>query len=123
MQIQTATQASKFPAVAFGLRPTPTGKAPIGMQMVLVKDEELFAEGDDAEFFYQVVSGAIRRPDRIPAAQAAWYTRFFHAALARSVYLPPSTYEVCFLSLAHDAATLDRAVHALATAAEEAARA
>jgi CRP/FNR family nitrogen fixation transcriptional regulator len=28
--------------------------------MVLVKDEELFAEGDEAEFFYQVVSGAIR---------------------------------------------------------------
>jgi len=60
MQVQTNTQASKFPAVAFGLRPMPTGKAPTGMQMVLVKDEELFAEGDDAELFYQVVSGAIR---------------------------------------------------------------
>jgi CRP/FNR family nitrogen fixation transcriptional regulator len=28
--------------------------------MVLAKGEGLFAEGDDAEFFYQVVSGAIR---------------------------------------------------------------
>ena len=50
----------------------------------------------------------IRRPDRIPADQAAWYARFFHAALARGVYLPPSAYEVCFLSLAHDEATLAR---------------
>lgn len=30
------------------------------MQMALSKGEELFAEGDEAEYFYQVVSGAIR---------------------------------------------------------------
>ena len=60
MQAQTTPQASKFPAAAFGLRPRPTGKAPTGMRMLLVKDEQLFAEGDEAEFFYQVVSGAIR---------------------------------------------------------------
>src|SRR5262245_56964312 len=60
MQVQTATQASKFPAAAFGLRPTPASKAPTGVQVVLGKGEELFAEGDEAEFFYQVVSGAIR---------------------------------------------------------------
>ena len=33
---------------------------PHGTQMVLAKGEELFAEGDDAEFFYEVVSGSIR---------------------------------------------------------------
>jgi CRP/FNR family transcriptional regulator, nitrogen fixation regulation protein len=60
MQAQTAIQASKFPAAAFGLRPIPATKAPTGLQMVLGKGEELFAEGDEAEFFYQVVSGAIR---------------------------------------------------------------
>lgn len=60
MQIQTAAQASKFPAAAFGLRPIPATKAPTGIQMVLAKGEELFAEGDEADFFYQVVSGAIR---------------------------------------------------------------
>ena len=60
MQVQTAIQASKFPAVSFGLRPIPATKAPPGIQMVLGKGEELFAEGDEAEFFYQVVSGAIR---------------------------------------------------------------
>jgi CRP/FNR family nitrogen fixation transcriptional regulator len=33
---------------------------PVGMQMVLTKGEELFAEGDEAEYFYQVRSGTIR---------------------------------------------------------------
>ena len=60
MQVQTAIQASKLPAAAFALRPVPATKAPTGMQVVLGKGEELFAEGDEAEFFYQVVSGAIR---------------------------------------------------------------
>ena len=60
MQIQTAVQASKFQPAALGLRPIPATKAPTGIQMVIGKGEELFAEGDDAEFFYQVVSGAIR---------------------------------------------------------------
>jgi glutamate-1-semialdehyde 2,1-aminomutase len=61
----------------------------------------------------------IRRPDRIPAGQAEWYRDFFHAALARGVYLPPSAYEVCFLSLAHDEATLAAAAEALTAAARQ----
>lgn len=60
------------------------------------------------------------RPDRIPAGHAEWFRRFFHAALKRGVYLPPSPYEVCFLSLAHDEATLATATHALVEAALEA---
>jgi glutamate-1-semialdehyde 2,1-aminomutase len=63
-----------------------------------------------------------RRPDAIAAAHAKWYPAFFHAALARGVYLPPSPYEVCFLSLAHDAATLAEASAALVAAADEAER-
>ena len=59
-------------------------------------------------------SGSVRRADRrrcagrigFPAARRNGSRRFFHAALARGVYLPPSPYEVCFLSLAHDDATL-----------------
>jgi CRP/FNR family nitrogen fixation transcriptional regulator len=60
MQVQTASQASKFPAAAFAMRPPAAGRMPAGVHMVLSKGEELFAEGDEAEFFYQVVSGAIR---------------------------------------------------------------
>lgn len=60
MQAHTATRASKFPAAAFGLRASPAAKVPAGTQMVLAKGEELFAEGEQAEYFYRVVSGAIR---------------------------------------------------------------
>lgn len=62
----------------------------------------------------------VRSVDAIPAAQGSWFSRFFHAALARNVYLPPSGFEVCFLSLAHDAETLSAARAALVGAALEA---
>ena len=62
----------------------------------------------------------IRRPDRIAPGTSEWYARFFHAAIARGVYLPPSAYEVGFVSLAHDAQTLDTAATALIAAAVEA---
>lgn len=74
---------------------------------------------------FWIVQGAgraVRRPDQIPASHAAWFSRFFHAALARGVYLAPSAYEVGFVSLAHDEGTLADAVSALADAAAEAAQ-
>lgn len=61
----------------------------------------------------------VRRPDRIPSGNAEWFSRFFHAAIARGVYLPPSSYEVGFLSLAHDDDTLKTAAWALSAAARE----
>jgi len=61
--------------------------------------------------------GPVRRPDRIPARHHAWYAAFFHAALERGIYLPPSPYEVAFLSLAHDSALLSDAIGELAAAA------
>ena len=64
--------------------------------------------------------GPIRRPDRIPESHAGWYARFFHAALAHGVYLPPSPYEVSFLSLAHDELALALAADALFDAARRA---
>ena len=60
MQVQTASQTHKFPAGAFGLRTPASARLPVGTQVVLAKGEELFSEGDDAEFFYEVVSGSIR---------------------------------------------------------------
>jgi glutamate-1-semialdehyde 2,1-aminomutase len=59
----------------------------------------------------------IRKPEHIPPVQADWYRRFFHAALTNGVYLPPSPYEVCFLSMAHDDLTLALAADALGEAA------
>ncbi len=49
------------------------------------------------------------------------YKAFFHAMLARGVYLPPSSYEAWFLSAAHDDAALDRVAEALPHAARAAA--
>ena len=75
----------------------------------------------EGSIFWIHVAGdaAIRRPNMIPATHAPWFARFFHAAASRGVYLPPSPYEVGFVSLAHDAALLDTAAGALAAAARE----
>ncbi|UDY23886.1 glutamate-1-semialdehyde 2,1-aminomutase [Nocardioides sp. Kera G14] len=49
------------------------------------------------------------------------YKAFFHSMLADGVYLPPSAYEVWFLSAAHDDEALDHIVNALPKAARAAA--
>ena len=59
MQVRTAALASRFPTAAIAVRPA-LATAPAGIQMALRQGEELFGEGDEAEFFYEVVSGAIR---------------------------------------------------------------
>jgi glutamate-1-semialdehyde 2,1-aminomutase len=41
------------------------------------------------------------------------FSALFHAMLDRGVYLPPSAYEACFLSLAHTSADLQRFTQAL----------
>jgi len=43
------------------------------------------------------------------------YHRRYRAWLARGVYLPPSAYEVCFLSAAHTTADVDRLLDVLAS--------
>jgi glutamate-1-semialdehyde 2,1-aminomutase len=48
------------------------------------------------------------------------YAAFFHAMLARGVYLPPSAYEAWFVSFAHDDEALERVVEALPHAARAA---
>jgi glutamate-1-semialdehyde 2,1-aminomutase len=44
---------------------------------------------------------------------AARFSALFHAMLARGVYLPPSAYEACFLSLAHTSADIRKLAQAL----------
>lgn len=51
----------------------------------------------------------------------AMYKAFFHAMLEQGVYLPPSAFEVWFLSSAHDDAAVGRIVDALPAAARAAA--
>lgn len=40
------------------------------------------------------------------------FRRFFHACLSRDVYLPPSAFETCFMSLAHGPDEVDRTARA-----------
>ncbi len=68
-----------------------------------------FAEGPVRDF----AAASAQRTDR--------YAAFFHAMLDRGVHLPPSAFEVWFLSAAHDDAALDRVLAALPHAARAAA--
>jgi glutamate-1-semialdehyde 2,1-aminomutase len=58
-------------------------------------------------------AGAPRHAATLTAQESARFARLFHAMLARGVYLAPSAYEACFLSLAHGEAEIARFVQAL----------
>ncbi len=77
------------------------------MFSVFFPDLPLGAEASEPVTDY-AAAGA-QRTDRFAA--------FFHAMLDQGVYLPPSAFEVWFLSAAHDSAALDRVVTALPAAA------
>ncbi|HTB80295.1 MAG TPA: glutamate-1-semialdehyde 2,1-aminomutase [Opitutaceae bacterium] len=47
---------------------------------------------------------------------AKLFAKFFHACLDRGVYLPPSAYETCFLSTAHEGAAIARACEVMTEA-------
>jgi len=51
----------------------------------------------------------------IPSSVMTDYHRRYRAWLSRGVYLPPSAYEVCFLSAAHTTADLDKLLDVLAS--------
>ena len=54
------------------------------------------------------------------ASDASLFRRFFHAALARGVYLAPSPFEACFMSAAHGDAEVSMALERMRNAMEEA---
>ena len=63
--------------------------------------------------------GAPRTAAALSERETARFARLFHALLARGVYLPPSAYEACFLSLAHSRADLEEFTTALGAALAE----
>ena len=58
-------------------------------------------------------SAAPRTAESMSPQAVQRYGAFFHAMLERGVYLPPSAYEACFLSLAHTNADIDQLTRAL----------
>jgi glutamate-1-semialdehyde 2,1-aminomutase len=65
----------------------------------------------------------VRDYDDARSQDAARYTAFFHAMLARGVYLPPSAFEAWFVSAALDDEAVERVLAALPAAARAAAAA
>src|SRR5579863_9830172 len=61
-------------------------------------------------------SGAPRTAAALSQQAVGRFAALFHALLAEGIYLPPSAYEACFLSLAHTAADLERLAQGLRTA-------
>ena len=57
--------------------------------------------------------GAPRTAAPLSEKDTARFSALFHAMLERGVYLPPSAYEACFLSLAHTKADVDQLARAL----------
>jgi len=53
-------------------------------------------------------SGAPRTAATLSPRESARFAALFHAMLERGIYLPPSAYEACFLSLAHTSGALTR---------------
>ena len=53
------------------------------------------------------------RSAALPRQAVQRFAALFHALLAEGIYLPPSAYEACFLSLAHTSADLERLAQGL----------
>jgi glutamate-1-semialdehyde 2,1-aminomutase len=79
-----------------------------------------FAGGLFGFFFHP---GPVRSFEDAKKSHAERFRRFFAAMLERGVYLPPSPYEACFVSLAHRPVDVERTLAAARVALCEAARA
>jgi glutamate-1-semialdehyde 2,1-aminomutase len=62
-------------------------------------------------FFFH--AGPVRNFDDAKQSDVEMFKRFFHAALARGIYLAPSAYEAGFLSAAHGDSEVDDTLHRL----------
>jgi glutamate-1-semialdehyde 2,1-aminomutase len=61
-------------------------------------------------------SGAPRTAVTLSQQAVGRFAALFHAMLAEGIYLPPSAYEACFLSLAHTQADMERFAQGLRSA-------
>ncbi|MDB6093336.1 MAG: hemL [Verrucomicrobia bacterium] len=61
----------------------------------------------------------VRDYDTALKGDAKLFARFFHACLAKGVYLAPSAYEAGFISTAHEGSAIDRACEVFASAIQE----
>jgi glutamate-1-semialdehyde 2,1-aminomutase len=77
--------------------------------------------GNMFSIFFVPDDRQVRDYDDARSQNVAQYTAFFHAMLARGVYLPPSAFEAWFVNAALSGSALDRVLEALPAAARAAA--
>jgi glutamate-1-semialdehyde 2,1-aminomutase len=63
--------------------------------------------------------GPVRNFDDASSCHVEHHANWFHALLDRGVYMPPSQFEACFVSLAHSEDDVGRTVTAMSDALEE----
>jgi glutamate-1-semialdehyde 2,1-aminomutase len=77
--------------------------------------------GNMFSIFFVPDDRQVRDYDDARSQDSAQYTAFFHAMLARGVYLPPSAFEAWFVNAALSGTALERVLEALPAAARAAA--
>jgi glutamate-1-semialdehyde 2,1-aminomutase len=77
--------------------------------------------GNMFSIFFVPDERQVRDYDDARSQDVARYTAFFHAMLARGVYLPPSAFEAWFVNAQLSGEALDRVLEALPAAARAAA--
>ena len=84
-----------------------------GMMEVAARHGRVIAVGRVGSMMCPYFSAVMpRNLADVTATDRAGWVRFFNEMLARGVLMPPSPYEAFFLSVEHDAATLDRVLEA-----------
>ncbi len=74
-------------------------------------------------FFGDFGDAGVRTYDDAKKQESFRFTAFFHSMLSQGVYLPPSGFEIWFVSAAHDERAIERIAAALPAAARAAAEA
>jgi glutamate-1-semialdehyde 2,1-aminomutase len=83
---------------------------------------ELYTNAVGGMFGFFFHPGPVRNFAEARKAEGERFRRFFSAMLEQGVYLPPSPYEACFVSLAHRPADIERTLEAAREAMRRVAR-
>ena len=67
-------------------------------------------------YFTDQRASEIRSYDQVARCDAEKFKRFFHALLARGIYLAPSAFEATFVSAAHSNSVIDTTLAAITDA-------
>ena len=88
----------------------------LGAQVGAIEGARVQRAGSIFWFLPDSGDGPIRSPGGIPESAGPRYAKVFHALLERSIYLPPSPYEVGFVSVAHTEADVKNLADAIDSA-------